>query len=80
MPLIVAVAPGVNVAGAIDVTEGVSEPAAMTIAAEPVCASLAAVISTLPGANVVTNPVASTAATAGLLVLHATTRPESVFP
>jgi hypothetical protein len=42
--------------------------------------SLAAVIDTLPAPVAVTNPFASTAATAGLLELHAIARPERTFP
>ena len=79
-PVIVAVAPGINVVGEMEVTTGASALAVTNTVADPVCDSLVAAISTVPGANVVTNPLASTAATAVLLLLHATARAVRAFP
>ena len=79
-PVIVAVAPGVRVAGEMEVTTGACELAATKMVADPVCDSLAAVMSTDPGANVVTNPLVFTDATAVLLLFHVTTRPVSALP
>jgi hypothetical protein len=48
--------------------------------AVPLCPSLVAVIVAVPAATPVTSPLALTVATAGLPLLHVTTRPINTFP
>src|SRR5216117_415217 len=54
--------------------------AATAIAAVPPRPSLVAVIVALPTATAVTSPLALTLATAGALLAHVTTRPDSGLP
>ena len=54
--------------------------AATAIAAVPPRPSLVAVIVALPAATAVTSPLALTLATAGALLAHVTTRPDSGLP
>src|SRR5258707_15364196 len=48
--------------------------------AVPLCPSLVAVIVAAPAATLVTSPLPFTVATAGAVLAHVTTRPESAFP
>ncbi len=50
------------------------------IAALPLCPSLVAVIVALPAPTPVTSPLPLTLATAGALLAHVTTRPDSGLP
>src|SRR5258708_18985381 len=59
---------------------GLVTAAVIVTAALPLCPSLAAVIVAAPAVTPVTKPLPFTAATAGALLAHVTTRPERALP
>jgi len=64
----------------LDTVPGFVTAADTVIAAVPFLLSLVAVTVTLPAATPVTSPLPLTLATAGALLAHVTTRPDSGLP